>query len=63
MNRYEICQSKRGNWYVKLRVGRRTFCQNLPFFETREEAEELGRRVADGGWFNASITYGGGDNA
>lgn len=63
MNRYEICRSKRGKWFVKLRVDGRSFCQNLQFFESREEAEALADAVVNNGWFNASTTYGGADNA
>lgn len=61
MNRYQICQSKRGRWYVKLQVNGKTFVNAIPFFDTREEAEELARKVAYGRWMDASLTYGGSD--
>ena len=61
MNRYEICRSKRGRWYVKLQVGDRKFLQTLQFFDTRAEAQALADKVAYGRWMDASLTYGGGD--
>lgn len=61
MNRFQICQSKRGRWYVKLRVDGKTFVNCVPFFDTRAEAQALADKVAYGRWMDASLTYGGGD--
>ena len=58
MNRYEIRQTKRGKWFVKLNVGGKTFVQTIPFYDTRAEAEAKAEET-NNPFFDASLTYGG----